>query len=203
MSQFRLANHPDGNARPPSYGFRLDELYNATPNHDIFSFDFDHPSSAMFMDLDIDAGTLRLHGQARGGRDAGADFAQDQYLGLYTIDMLYTIGVSIVPGDDDIWVTADSMTAWGSIITPSSDAIPLTNLNMGGYSLRIGDEDNDLGHRGFVGSSGWGWVNHGSDPSQHVESSDWLFTASPVPTPGAAAIAALGLGLCSPRRRRH
>lgn len=202
--QYQLNNHPDGSARPPAYGFRLDELYNATASHDVFTFDFDHASSSMMMDIDLTAGTIRLFGQAFGGRDIGTGYANDQYLGVYSIDMIYTTGVSVVPGDtDDIWSTADSMTAAGSISTPANDTIPLTNKNMGGYSFRFGNEDNDAGHRGFDGLSGWGWVNHG-DLSEHVNSSDWLFTASPrVPTPGTAALAAVGLGLVGTSRRRR
>lgn len=202
MVSYRLANHPDGSARPPAYGLRLDELYDATPNHDLFTFDFDHASSIMQMDLDVAAGTLRIHGWVYGGRDTGSAYANDQYLGVYTVDMLYVAGVSNVPGDDDVWVTGPTMSNWGTIIAPSNDAIPLTNVDMGGHSFRLGNEDNDLGHRGFAGISGWGWINHGADPMRHVESSDWLFTASPVPTPGAASLAMIGLSLIGAGRRR-
>jgi hypothetical protein len=33
----------------PGYGFRLDELYEATNEHDVFTFDFDHAASNMTM----------------------------------------------------------------------------------------------------------------------------------------------------------
>ncbi len=204
MVQYRLSNHPDGSARPPAYGFRLDELYNVTSGHDVFTFDFDHGSSNMRMDVDVDAGTIRLYGQSYGGRDTGTEYVNDAYLGVYEIEMMYSAGVSVVPGDDDVWSTAGSMTAVGAIVTPVDDVIPLTNMNMGGYTLRIGDEGDDGGHRGFDGMSGWGWVNHGLDPSAHVESSDWLFTATrEVPAPGAGILAAMGLGLAGVKRRRR
>ena len=204
LVKYQLHNHPDGSASTPAYGLRLDELHDVTTGHDVFTFDFDHASSSMQMDIDLDAGTLRIYGNAQGGRDVGSAHAPDQYNTIYTIDMLYNVGVSTVPGDDDIWVTADSMNAWGTILDYTGNAIPLTNLNMGGFSLRIGDEDNDLGHRGFDGVSGWGWVNHGEDPTQHVESSDWLFTATPgVPAPGAASLFTLALAAAARRRRSH
>jgi len=44
-------------------------------------------------------------------------------------------------------------------------------------------------------------MNHGLDLTQHVYSSDWLFTAQLIPAPGALAVLAMG-GLMAGRRRR-
>ncbi|MBC7772963.1 MAG: hypothetical protein H7210_10745 [Pyrinomonadaceae bacterium] len=202
---YNLHNHPDGAEAGPFYGMRLDELYDATPGHDIFSFDFDAPGSDMKMDVDLAGGTIRIFGVSVGGRDVGSAYAADQYSTQYVIDMFYQVGVQQAAGDNDILVDAPPLSNWGSIlpIGSPSGAIALTDFSMGGYSLRIGDEADDAGHRGFDGISGWGWINHGSDPTQHTASSDFLFTAVPVPTPGAAALAAMGMGMLGLSRKRR
>ncbi|MCA9283509.1 MAG: hypothetical protein KDA30_15905, partial [Phycisphaerales bacterium] len=122
------------------------------------------------------------------------------YRGIYTIDFTLDQGVMQVPGDDDVWVNTTNNVNTGSIMTPLGDEIALEDERGSyGYSLRLGDENNDLGHRGFNGISGWGWMNHGGLP--HVASTDWLFTAELVPTPGAASLLGTA-GLLLVRRRR-
>lgn len=198
---YYLGNHPDGSALPPAYGLRLDELYDAGSGHDIFTFDFEHPSSLMV--LEYTATTIRIHGVAWGGRDAGGSYAADAYLGLYAVDMSYNVGVSGVPGDDDLWVDGPNHANTGTIITPLGDTIPLWDERGGfGFSLRLGDENDDNGHRGHLGNSGWGWLNHHS-PDHHVESGDFLFTiGAPVPSPGAAGVLVLAAVTAGSRRRR-
>ena len=46
---YQLHNHPDGNQASPFYGLRLDELFQVTPGHDVFTFDFDHPDAAVVL----------------------------------------------------------------------------------------------------------------------------------------------------------
>lgn len=198
---YELSNHPDGSARPPYYGLRLDELYNATSGHDIFTFDFEAPGAAAFMT--VTATTIRIYGQAVGGRDIGTTHANDAYLGTYTFDFTYNLGVEPTPGDDDVWVNAANRANSGFITTPLGDVINLVDERSGGYSFRLGDEDNDLGHRGFAGISGWGWLTYVTPSGfNHVNDSDWLFTATLVPTPGTIALGALA-ALAGVRRRRH
>lgn len=197
---YRLYNHPDGNQRPPLYGLRLDELYNATGGHDVFTFDFDHPSSSVLMNYD--GTTITITGTARGGRDTGSTYANDQYLGMYSFSFTYAVGVQSVPDDDDVWVDAANHVNTGTITTPLNDVINLVDeRGTFPYSFRLGDEDNDAGHRGFAGISGWGWMNHGPNPDVHVYASDWLFTAELVPTPGALSLSAMSLVLATRRRR--
>jgi MYXO-CTERM domain-containing protein len=198
---YYLLNHPDGNQRPPLYGLRLDELYNATSGHDVFTFDFEDAASEMI--IDITATTIRIHGVTWGGRDTGSSYAADAYRGVYIVDFVYNLGVQQVPGDDDTWVDAVNNGNSGTITTPLGDVIVMVDeRGSHPYSFRLGDEDNDLGHRGFTGVSGWGWINHGPNPNVHVYDSDFLFTVGePVPAPGAMGLAILG-GLAVARRRR-
>jgi hypothetical protein len=190
---YRLQNHPDGSASPPQYGLRLDELYNATSGHDQFTFDFEAPGSNMQMTLT--ASTIRIFGVVFGGRDIGSGYAADAYRGFYTVDFLYNTGVGLVPGDDDIRVVAPMGSNSGSIISPLGDTFTLTDKPVDGYTFRLGDENNDLGHRGFNGTSGWGWLLING---VHTDANDWLFT---VPTPGVAGLMGAGL-LVTARRRR-
>lgn len=204
-----LGNHPDGNEVPPPYGLRLDELVNVTANHDVFSFDFNHTGS--LVQLVVAPGSLRIIGDVYGGRDVGSAYANDQYQGFYHIDMIYNVGVTQVPGDDDIYVHTANHSNFGSITLPAG-ALAGNGTNVvnlvdergnpdNGTSLRIGNEDNDLGHRGFNGVSGWGWLSYvtATGGDVHVTSSDWLFTV--VPTPGSAVL--LGMGVLATGRRRR
>ena len=208
---YQAHNHPDGNAAPPLYGLRLDELYNATGDHDKFTFDFDFDDgnfeSAVFVSIleypNIPGSFLiNISGSAWGGRDVNGDWANDQYLGEYTFNFTYAIGVTEATPDDDYIVTPTKGQNSGTIMTPLGDTIDLTDQVGGdGYTFRLGDENDDNGHRGFNGVSGWGWLNHGGEP--HVKASDWLFTveSTPTPTPGALALFGAG-GLLAARRRR-
>lgn len=201
VGTYTLLNHPDGSADPPPYGLRLDELYNATSGHDIFTFDFNHPSSNMT--LTYTGTTVTISGNTYGGRDTGATYAADAYLGVYTVSFTYNLGVGLAPGDDDVWANPipDGVNL-GSIITPLGDTIALRDKSDGNYAFRLGDEDNDAGHRGFAGTSGWGWLTHGPANAPHVAASDWIFVVGPlVPAPGAGAMLVLG-GMLAARRRR-
>lgn len=204
---YRLHNHPDGQADPPPYGARFDELFNATSNHDIFTLDFDDANSAAFMTVDLSLGRIRIYGYSWGGRDIGTTYAADVYRGVYTFDFLYNVGVQQVPGDDDIWVISPDFSNFGFITAPNGlGTINLTDKGDSGYTFRLGDENNDLGHRGFPGISGWGWMNYVNPDGSvrpHVAATDWLFTATfLIPSPGAGAVLGLA-GLGALRRRRR
>ena len=199
---YDLHNHPDGEVRQPTYGMRLDELYNATTSHDVFTFDFDHASSHMV--LDYFTNSVRIHGVAYGGRDTGSGYANDSYRGVYTIDFTYTWGITNAPGDDDLLINPGVHYNYGSITTPLGDVFGLRDghYSNGQPDFRLGNEDNDQGHRGFNGISGWGWLffNNGTG-YQNTASDDWLFTATLAPTPGSTAL--IGLGAIATMRRRR
>ena len=58
---YRLEDHPDGNAQPPGYGLRLDELIDVTDDHDIFTFSFDPDRPGVDMRLRIDTKGMLHH----------------------------------------------------------------------------------------------------------------------------------------------
>ena len=194
---YQLRNHPDGSQNPPPYGLRLDELYNATTGHDVFTFDFNHPSS--MVQLTFTGTTITISGNAMGGRDIGGSYAADGYTGNYTFSFTYNVGVGLVPGDDDLQVVAASGSNVGSIMTPLGQTIELRDKSDGSNTFQLGNEANDLGHRGFSGISGWGWMDHGPTGSPHVPASDWLFTV--IPTPGSAVALLMGGAIIGRRRR--
>lgn len=198
---YQLHNHPDGAAANPLYGLRLDELFNVTPNHDVFTFNFDDARSDMKML--VTATSIQIFGKVWGGRDIGSAYAVEATTGLYQVNFTYSVGVSAVPGDDDWWVSYGGMMMQnsGTITGPSSQVINLVDKSQGDYYFRLGNENNDAGHRGFAGISGWGWLNHGPSGSPHVDSSDWLFTANLIPAPGSVVLAGLA-GLIGLRRKR-
>ena len=60
---YAINNHPDGSAASPFYGLRLDGLGGGS---DIWTFDFDHTDSAMFMTFS--ATELRIFGSSFAAR---------------------------------------------------------------------------------------------------------------------------------------
>ena len=101
----------------------------------------------------------RIYGTAFGGlvenNEYGAAFA-----GLVDIDFVYMLAHT-VNGDDDYIVTTPNFTNTG-MITFEGEMIDLFDrANSEGYTFRLGDESDGLGHRGFDGISGWGGVDHG------------------------------------------
>ena len=201
---FNLHNHPKGGARPPLYGFRLDELVNVvTGEKDIFTFDFDDPLSDMKLEITFDdPGTganedrVRIFGTTLGGYDTGAGYDSTGYFDIdfsYTANIDLTLGggsVSVVVTPDDHANNKGTITPLaGSTTFPQTGTPPWTD----GVPINLVDEDGDKGfsfkfnntdnHRssgsGLYGPTtyvGWGWVNHSNEP--HVKASDWLFTAT-------------------------
>ena len=196
-----LGDHPDGNAGPPSYGLRLDELMDITGGHDVFTFSFDHPGADMRIDI-TEVGTdeyeLHIYGMAFGGLVQNNQYNQ-ALSGFVDIDFVYMLAHP-VGGDDDYIVTTKNFLNTGEITFMGSMIDLFDRANSEGYSFRLGDEDDDLGHRGFDGVSGWGWLDHGMEGT-HVYASDWLFTV--IPTPGSAALLSVALVIGARRNRRR
>ena len=74
------------------------------------------------------------------------------------------------------------------------------HANSDGFTFRLGNDDDDMGHRGFDGISGSGWLDHG-EAGTYVPASDWLFTV--VPNPGTTALMAIAAALFAKGRRRR
>ncbi len=173
--RYKLYNHPDASLSPPGYGLRLDEFFDVTHGHDKFTVDFEAPDACMF--LDYDGTTIRIHGTALAGLDRGSDY-DPAWTSMVAIDFTYDI-VEQAVGDDDLIVTAPSLTNEGTIVwLDSGDTLVLRDQSNGQYTFRFGDEDDDLGHRGFPGLSGWGWFEYPT-----VGTRDWIFTAGPLCEP--------------------
>ena len=200
---YRLGNHPAANQNPPPYGIRWDELADVTSSNDVFSIGFEGAGTNMKMTFD--GSSLHIFGTGFGGRDVGSAYANDQFLGFYQVDFTFSVGVGLAPGDDDLIVTAATGSNTGTIVLPDLTVVNIfdkaTPDTGTGTTFRFGDEDNDLGHRGFAGLSGWGWLEIAGAVNPNA-TRDFLFTATLVPTPGSAAILAL-FGVTTIRRRRR
>ncbi|TDJ54265.1 MAG: hypothetical protein E2O40_07620 [Planctomycetota bacterium] len=198
---YLLGDHPDGDELPPSYGLRLDELVNVTSGHDVFTFSFDHALADMRLDITavgVDAYEIRIHGTAFGGLVVDNQYDATMS-GVVDIDFVYMLAHP-ADGDDDLIVTTRNFTNTGSI---TFEGVPINlsdRANSDGFTFRLGDENDDQGHRGFDGISGFGWLDHGT-AGNHVVSSDWLFTV--IPTPGSAALLSVAFAILSHSARRR
>lgn len=215
---FRLFNHPDGGAWPPLYGLRLDELYDQTGNHDIFTFSFEAPGTGLFLDFDTSLNTVRIHGRAFGGLDAGNTGGYVAgHSGFVDIDFTYQNNVTAVGSNGSVFINPDdpnnnggiTLLAGGFFMAPGGlvgSTIGLVDEDGGhGFSFKFNNfDDHRLSGHGLSGPEtfvGWGWVNHGGNP--HVAASDWLFTARPIPEPSTLILLGIGmLVLCLSTLRR-
>lgn len=165
--EYVLRNHPvvGDPTPPPFFGLRLDKLFGGkTP----ITFDFNHAQSDMRMRLENGGATVVIYGTTWGGQDTGASFA---FAGLWDVYFKYNNKASVVAGDDDIEVKGANVELSSGTISPNYTTTDFTNgqvFNLGdkadgGYSFRLGNENNDLGHRGHNGISGWGWITHNGD----------------------------------------
>ncbi len=214
---YTLANHPSGNAADPHYGFRLDELIDVTSSHDIFTFDFDHVRSNMRMNV-VDTGSglyeIRIFGEAFGGLDIG-QIHDPNHSGVWTIDFTYKLatllpstGREVTAGSriqdrgngPELFRNEGSIRQIedfnGNALTSPPSIGLWDEAGSNSYTFRL-----DHNHRGHAGLSGWGWVNH-TVPDNHVYASDWLFTANPIPAPGAALLGLMGMFVIDRFRRR-
>jgi len=111
--------------------------------------------------------------------------------GLWDLNFTYD-AAALAVGDDDLQVDASGAgTNTGTLTKLFGDLATHNLVDYAGshnFSFQLGNEDDDLGHRGFAGISGWGWLNHAptNDPgwlANHLAASDWLFTADLISDP--------------------
>ena len=175
---YLLKNHPDGNAAPPQFGLRLDELFDLHPGEeDIFTFDFEAEDSEMYLTYIGDQ--IVIQGKAYGGLVENGAYVPE-WSSVVEIYFEYNL-VEGVPGDDDLMVPPPQFQNSGWIKwLETGEVIGLWDTaGSHPFSFRFGDMDDELGHRGYDGISGYGWLNHGV-PDFHHYSSDWLFVATDV-----------------------
>jgi len=213
ITEYKLFNHPDGTQRPPTYGLRLDELFNVTNNHDVFTFDFNHSSSDMRLHYndndtpgDLSDDEVHIFGIVFGGLDAGSSY-DPNYSGLWIVDFTYRQNIV---GRDPMVEVNESLSNNGYIQSTfgmgNNDPIGLWDeAGNHGYSFKFNNVDNHrLGGHGISGPQwfvGWGWLNH-HDPNAHVYASDWLFVGQVVPEPASLLAVVAGLGALAARRRK-
>jgi hypothetical protein len=195
---YRLHDHPDGELAPPTYGLRLDELYNVASGTDRFAFSFDHPGADVRLTLTLVSAsnwTISIFGTAFGGRIVNHQF-DPANSGFAEIDFTYHMA-HFVPGDDDLIVDTPTGANTGTITFRGTTYGLFDKANDEDYTFRLGNEDDDQGHREFDGISGWGWVVP-TVSGAHV--GDFIFT---VEIPGPGGVAMLGAaGFLGGRRRR-
>lgn len=227
---YQLINHPNGGIAPPEYGLRLDGLYNPSNptaaydgvDHGNFTFNFEQNGASMRLDYDDQANTIRIHGTAFGGLDAGGAY-NPAHSGLVALDFTYVANVSANVGSPDVEyeVTGDSASNSGSItfVSGFSGASALLNTSVDlfdeqgahDFSFKFNNtDDHRLGNDPLSGPTffvGWGWLNHHAQ-NQHIYASDWLFVGLRIETdevsePGMALILLGGLAAMGYMRRQR
>ena len=225
IGSYDLGNHPFGNARDPTYGFRLDNLYDSIgASVGVFTFDFE--CSACGVTMVYDGNSIAISGIVSGGEpDGGGGYVNNEFDGLYRINNVVYPNVVDLENDgsglQDIGIMGVTGGPIGTLrfLGDGVDALPsLTMWELmdkndvaRGFpnSFRVGNEDDDLGHRGHPGISGWGWVLIKADGTNDFVdpggAQDWLFTARrvSVPAPGSVVLLLLGLAALGTRRRNR
>lgn len=196
LMEFDLSDHPDGSASPPPYGLRLDNIIGSGAA----TLSMGHFSDTVLSVIE-DNGDLSISitGTLWGGRVSGGSYISAE---AYTIDMTYALDVASSGGG---WVVNGHDSGNSGVLTRVSDNTEWTlyTTTDAGQSFRFLPD----GHRLSGDNSSWvgrGWLTTNSDGSDSASGNqDWLFTATQreVPTPGGAAVLALGGVLVSRRRR--
>jgi len=218
---FALANHPDGNAKPPTYGLRLDDLFLQTPTAGnvanpvggttTFSFDpadgAGMSATASMVGLDIQ---INILGTVHGGVDTGVAYGFGG--GLYDVDFTYRLNVTEVAGPDGgFTVSANSAMNNGTItaqagITGVDAGTSWTfyDQSNGSFAFKLLADGHRLGGFPVILAQdplvGHGWVTFNSDGTNTSGTQDWLFIT---PEPSSLVLLCIGgVGLFARRRRR-
>lgn len=226
LQQFSLADHPDGSARPPVYGLRLDNIFTAgtTSAGDtgvaggvggITTFSFNHPGAGVILRvLDTTgngvADAINISGTVFGGVDVGSSYGFGA--GLYALDFTFTNDVTKVEGPQGGWTASKDYLGNGSLVAlaGNADVAEGTNFNLyqqtkdGAADFEFLRDGHRLGsHPSFMDMFvGRGWLTYHSGGNKVNGTQDFLFVGTIIPLPGSAGLAFAGLGLVALRRRR-
>jgi len=202
---FNLSDHPDGNVADPTYGLRLDNLFQDAGMGGATTFSFDVVGDTT-MTVTDDGGsgiTIDIVGTVYGGVDGGSDYAFAE--GAYSLVYSYVVNVM---ADGTGWVVTDEGAGNGGTLTSLGNAdIPMgTVYSFEGFTSDDGpifkflEDDHRLG--GYAGFDD-AWVGRGWHRVDGVSGTqDFLFVGRLVPSPGAAMALACG-GLFGASRRRR
>lgn len=195
VAEYALSDHPGGDAAPPAYGLRLDNMLN--PGLAVLSMDH-YGDSRLVVSEDAGMLSLRITGTLYGGGVASNAFVNPH---SYSVDFTYSVNVAALMNGWDV-NTFDSMNAGLLTNLDTNKEFDLYGkANMTGLVFQfLADGFRIAGDNStFVGR---GWLTGNSDGTDsHSGAQDWLFTGTLVPAPGALALLGLG-GLTATRRRR-
>ncbi len=195
VAEFAMSDHPDGNAAPPFYGLRVDNLFN---EGNINTFSIDHVGDSVIT-IHNNGGDLAIHmaGTLYGGQDGGAEGVDS---GLYTYEFWFNEGVEEHDGGWRVIGTPDANGGYLDEVAGDFYATFGTKADGSGVSFIFAPD----GHRIDGDDETWagrGWVM-ADDVRRSGYTQDWLFTAEVIPAPGTLALALGGGLLTIPRRRR-
>lgn len=218
---YQLFNHPDGNAAPPQYGLRLDNLFGGG-NTVHFSFD-PADGASVFLTVTDSGGTITINiaGTVFGGHDNGGATYAAANAGFWDLDFSYTL-----------YVAGDGTNGWSVSPQSNTNQGSLTALDNGGgvgglwdfgasfdFFEQVGTNNPFIfapdDHRLLTSTGGSmdypeagdtfvgrGWLSYDSSGSGVSDTQDWLFIGQLVPLPPAAWMAGIGLiGIAALRRR--
>lgn len=221
VATYRLSDHPDGGAAPPTYGLRLDNLFGDGATT---TFTFGTSEGVFLTVMDAiqpsteSAGSymINISGVVFGGVDTGSGYDETRAgFGTYALDFTYSVNVApsgtgwiVNPTSAANLGTLSAIDVVGDEADFSFDLFESTGMN---HFKFLQDEHRlDTDHHGhadhpeadhgyFVGR---GWLAFGPDQNS-PDTQDFLFIGTLVPLPGPGLLGAAGLlSLVVVRRRR-
>ena len=202
---FSLADHPDGDRADPTYGLRLDNLFQdlGTGGATTFSFDVVGDTTLTVTDDGMGGISIDIAGTVYGGVDTGSEYGFGE--GAYTLTYSYDINVM---ADGSGWVVTDEgmgnsgmLVSQGNADIAAGEMFPFAGFTSGDAPIFkfLQDGHRLAGYKGFEDA----WVGRGWHSVDGISGTqDFLFVGRLVPSPGAAMALACG-GLLGVARRRR